>query len=158
MNVAKEVPTRRLTQFMVLCGFMGTALAADPFVGAWKLDPARSAGTLPKDETVVIQERGRDFSVEVTATIESPAQTLLIQYTAPSSGGAGHVEKGPYDGVILGRVDARTMDTTYLSNGKPVRSTRAVLSKDGASITSTGRVLDSGAKADWVMVFRKEPK
>jgi hypothetical protein len=133
--------------------------AADPFVGTWKLDPARSSGTIPKDETVIIQERGQTLSVEVQVTIGGPDNSvLLIKYATPKRGGAGRVEKGPYDGVSLHRIDARSMETVYLSGGKEIRSTWASVSKDGRTMTSTGRTLSEDEKSAWVMVFQKQLK
>src|SRR5271165_506772 len=106
-------------------GCAGALFAADPFVGAWRLDPARSSGQIPKDETVTIHKHGSALSVEVRVTIAEPdRKSLLIRYSAPAGGGAGQIEKGPYDGVSLRRLDARSMETTYFSSGKEIRSTR----------------------------------
>src|ERR1700675_43835 len=108
----------RFSQALFFFGFAGTLFAADPFVGAWRLDPARSSGQIPKDETVTIQKHGSALSVEVRVTIAEPdRKNLLIQYSAPAGGGTGRVEKGPYDGVSLRRLDARSMEPTYFSSG-----------------------------------------
>jgi hypothetical protein len=139
------------TRVLLVFGCAGTLFAANPFVGTWRLEPARSSGTIPDDETVIIQERGRTLSVEVRVITAKP---LLIRYSAPAIGGAGKVEKGPYDGVSLRRIDSHLIETTYLSGGKEIRSTRAVLSKDGRTMTSTGKAMGTDEK--WIMVFRKE--
>jgi hypothetical protein len=107
---------------------------------------------------VIVQERGRSLTVEIQVTIGGPDNaSLLIRYSAPKRGGSGQVEKGPYDGVSIRRADTRTMETTYLSGGKEIRSTRAVVSNDGNSMTSTGKALGPDDKAAWVMVFIKQP-
>jgi hypothetical protein len=80
---------------------------------------------------------------------------LLFAYVAPKGGGAGRVEKGTDDGVSLRRIDSRAVDITYL-RGKEVRTTRAVVSKDGATMTSTGESSGMDEKTAWIMVFRKE--
>jgi len=136
-------------------GFAGALFAADPFVGAWRLDPARSSGQIPKDETVTIQKHGSALSVDVQVTTAGPdPKSLLIRYSAPAGGGLGRVEKGPYDRVSLRRLDARSMETTYFSSGKEIRSTRGVVSGDGRTMTSTGAAMGTDEK--WTMVFRKE--
>jgi hypothetical protein len=145
------MPTRPFTHALFVFGFAGTLLAADPFVGTWRLDPARSSGTIPKDETVIIQERGLTLSVEVRIIAEKP---LLIKYVAPINGGLGHVEQGPYDGVSLRRIDSHSIETTYLSGGKEIRSTRGAVTSDGRTMTSTGSAM--GTAQEWIMVFRKE--
>jgi hypothetical protein len=150
---------KQFVRAFLLIGFVGTMFGADPFEGTWKLDPARSSGTIPKDETVIIQKRGQALVVEVqvvTGALETSA--FVIRYTTPTKGGVGQVEKGPYDGVSLKRVNGRTIETTYLSGGKEVRSTSAVVSKDGTTMTSTGRTLSSGESEAWKMVFEKQPR
>jgi hypothetical protein len=140
---------------LLFFGFAGTLIAADPFLGTWRLDPARSSGQIPKDETVTIQKHGPALSVEVQVTTAGPdSRNLLIRYSAPASGGAGQVEKGPYDGVSLRRLAARSMETTYFLSGKEIRSTRGIVSGDGRTMTSTGAAMGTDEK--WVMVFRKE--
>jgi len=140
---------------LVFFGFAGALFAADPFLGTWRLDPARSSGQIPKDETVVIEKHGSAWSVEVRVTTAEPApRSLLIRYSAPAGGGAGQVEKGPYDSVSLRRLEARSMETTYFSSGKEIRSTRGVVSGDGRTMTSTGAAMGTDEK--WIMVFRKE--
>lgn len=125
-------------------------LAADPFVGTWKLDAEHSKGTFPKDETVIVQERGRTLTVEIQVTLGGPDNSsLLIKYSAPKRGGTGQVEKGPYDGISIRRIDARTMETTYLTGGKEIRSTRAVVSNDGSSMTSTGTAQTTNPRGPW---------
>jgi len=60
----------RYTKLMlVLLGFAATLCAADPFVGTWKMNPAKRRsirpGTAPKQQTVTIAEAGSDLSVKV---------------------------------------------------------------------------------------------
>ena len=62
----------RYTKLMlVLLGFAATLCAADPFVGTWKMNPAKTkykAGTAPKEQTVTITEAGTDLNVSVAGT------------------------------------------------------------------------------------------
>jgi hypothetical protein len=132
-------------------------LAAEPFVGTWKLQPAKSSGALPRDETVVIRERGRFLTVEVTIVDSGPRNsTFSISYTVPINGGLGHIEKGPYDGVSIKRISPNAIETTYMTGGKEARSTRAVVSRDGKTITSTGKAVTPGDPGAWIMVFEKQ--
>ncbi len=132
-------------------GFANSALAGDPFVGTWKLNAEKSTGRIPTDEVVTIERRGQTLTVEVrvvTGALEN--QSFVIRYTSPAKGGAGKVEKGPYNGVSLKRFSSRELETTYLTDGKEARSTRAVVSKDGKTLTSSGG-------STWTMVFERQP-
>jgi hypothetical protein len=147
---------RLLTVATVLLGHSYALYAAEPFEGTWKFDPAKSTGSLPKAETVVVQRHGATLTVEISITLPDD-RAMLIKYSAPSKGGTGSVEQGPYNGVMVQRVNSRSMETTYLTDGKGVRSTRVVLDKDGKTMTSTGKVLNSTEQAEWTMVFQKQP-
>jgi len=68
----------------------------------------------------------------------------------------GQVQKGPYDGVALKRINVNAIETTYLSGGNEARSTRAVVSKDGRTMTSTGQAPGPGEHLAWTMVFEKQ--
>ena len=82
-----------MTPLTLGLAFVSTMLAAAPFVGTWKLDAGHSMGTLPKDETVIVQERGRTLTVEIQVTLGgSDNSSLLIKYSAPKRGGTGQVE------------------------------------------------------------------
>ena len=116
--------------------FAGVLSAAQPFVGTWQLDPARSSGDIPKGETVVVQQRGKTllFRIDVV-TGGSASAPLEIVFTAPMNGGAGSVEKGPYDGVVVKRIGGNALEITYMESGKAAR--------------------DAGGSA-WTMVFEKQ--
>jgi hypothetical protein len=146
---------RSLIQAGILFALAGGLLGAEPFIGTWRLVPSKSSGTIPGDETVIIQQRGRTLVVEVRVVGAGTNNgTFLIRYTAPIKGGMGKIESGPYDGVSLKRVSAKAIETTYLSNGKESRSTRAVVSKDGRTMTSTGTA--PAEHVAWTMIFEKQ--
>jgi hypothetical protein len=150
-----QAPIRAV--LLPLLGFVGTLFAAEPFAGTWRLDPDKSSGTIPKDETIIIQKHGRTLSVEVQVVNGSTDNsTFLIRYTAPKNGGVGQVQKGPYDGVALRRISTNAIETTYLSGGKEARSTRAVVSIDGRTMTSTGEAQGPQEHVAWTMVFEKQ--
>jgi hypothetical protein len=142
---------------VLILGFAGLLSGAEPFTGTWKLDPTKSSGTIPKDETVIIEKRGRNLSIVVRVVDEvSEGPTFLIRYTVPKKGGVGQIQEGPYDGVALRRIGANAIETTYFSGGKAARSTRAVVSKNGRSMTSTGKSHGPPDPAAWTMVFQKQ--
>jgi glucan-binding YG repeat protein len=113
--------------------------AADPFVGTWKLDPAKSkytAGTAPKDVTIVIEEQGDSYQVAATGTY-ADGSPLSVKYSIPKAGGTGTVQEGPFDAITSKRVSARVRENTYTKNGKETASRRVVLSKDGKTLKNT---------------------
>lgn len=144
-------------RLLLLLGVVCPLFGAEPFVGTWRLDSARSSGTIPKDETVTIQQRGRTLVFEVKViTGVGDDSTFLIRYRAPRNGGTGQIETGPYDGVFVRRIRTNEVESTFRSGGKDVRSTRAIVSKDGKTMTSVGS--SPSENIAWTMVFEKQPQ
>lgn len=144
-----------LNRFLISSAAVLTLSAADPFVGVWKLSHTRSSGSLPEDEIVTIQEQHGAMAVKVIVVNGPNHETFVIRFTAPLKGGPGHVESGPYDAVTVKRPNHETMEINYLSKGAEIRSTRVMVSRDGATMRSSGRVREGGDV--WNMVFDKEP-
>jgi len=105
---------------------------------------------------VVIRQEGATLAVEISIVLPDN-RALTIRYSTPAKGGTGKITEGPHNGVLLTRLGKNSMETTYLTDGKKVRSTRAVIGKDGTTMTSTGKVLDGTEQAAWTMVFQKQP-
>jgi hypothetical protein len=153
----KEMQIRDFILVALTLGFSSSALAGDPFVGTWKLNTDKSTGRIPTGEVVTIERRGQTLTIEVrVVTGASEDQSFVIRYTSPVKGGAGKIEKGPYNGVSLKRLGSSEMEITYLTDGKEARSTRAVVSKDGKTLTSSGTAQESGGST-WTMVFERQP-
>jgi hypothetical protein len=144
----------QLTLAAAVLGFVSAMSAAEPFTGAWKLNPAKSKGSIPTDETILIERRGAMLAVRVS--VVTPDRSFSIAFSMPKAGGIGRIEEGPYNGVSVKRDRTDTIDITYMTDGKAVRSTRAVVSKDGRTLTSTGNVVGSNQDEGWVMVFDRQ--
>src|SRR5215831_15427336 len=61
----------RYTKMLGLLGLAATLFAADPYVGTWKMNSAKTkytVGTAPKEQTVTIAETGSDLNLKVAGT------------------------------------------------------------------------------------------
>jgi hypothetical protein len=145
---------------LVLC-FIGTAvcLAADGFIGTWKLNEAKSkltAGT-PKNSTVVYSVMSDNIMVTIDGT--------------DAAGKATHTEwMGKYDGKdypVTGdstsdarsvkQIDDHTLAFTVKKGDKVLFTGRIVLSADGKSRTVTTEGTDStGKKTAATAVYDKQ--
>jgi hypothetical protein len=120
----------------------GSLFGADPFVGTWKLNVAKSkfGGTNrpEKEETIVIQEQG-DQRVAMQKELAGDGTSASFKYTVLTTGGElKYSEGGPKAGtsVVLAKrkADARTSDFTRSQNGKVIRTNHSVVSKDGKTM------------------------
>ena len=123
----------------LLLAFAMVLVAADPYAGTWKLDPAKSkykSGAPPKEQIVTISESGGDLDIVVKG-VASDGTPLSGHYSIPASGGTGKmIESSAYDGVSGRRIGPRERETNYSKNGKVVYTIHSNVSSDGKTLTS----------------------
>src|SRR4051794_27589911 len=126
---------------LAFCIFSTISTAADnPFVGTWKLNTAKSKGTpgtMVKEETVVFETGGNGVKRTVTG-IDPDGQKLNMSATIPWDG-MEHKVDGPTGPAMVAvkAMNDRTLNVTVKVNGKVVSAGRAVVSKDGKTMTSS---------------------
>lgn len=136
----------------------GSAFAADPVIGTWKLDVAKSKfspGPAPKALTRVYTESGGTYTLESTSTDAAGKDTTTkVQYR---NGEEDKVSSPGVEVVLAKKTDERTWDFDFKSKGKVVGHVHRVVSEGGKtlSVHNTGMQLD-GASADDRMVFEKQ--
>jgi len=114
----------------------------DPFIGTWKLNLAKSkynGAQAPKSETrtVVVQGNGDTVSYE---GIAADGSSISYRFTTNLDGKDSSISgAGPFgaDTISVKRVNANTHLSIAKKAGKPVLTTRAVVSKDGKVTTNT---------------------
>ena len=138
----------------------GTAFAADPAVGTWNLNLAKSTfspGPAPKSQTRTYAEsaQGRTLTVKTTAADgkESTSTSSFTEYGKPFP-----VSGNPdFDMVSLTRVDALTVHGTQTKAGATVGTSVRTVSKDGKTLTLAQKGTHAnGAKYDNVLVFDRQ--
>jgi len=136
--------------------FASPAFAADPIVGTWKLNVAKSkfsAGAALTAGTRVYTEANGLYTLDQKLTSADGKETSnRVQYRD------GKEEKqataGPVDTTLAKKIDANTWDFDLKTGGKVVGHVHRVVSADGKTLTvhNTGVQL-SGAKGDETLVF-----
>ena len=148
-----ETSVKRLlvfaTVFVLAVTASGLLLAqSNPFVGRWKLNLAKSkdTGAFPKEETLTVQLAGDQRQVTINGT-GANGSPISFKYEVPEKGGAGKVlAGGPYDAVSGKRIDDNTREVSYVKGGKEMLHVRTVVSKDGKTLTITGKGTDPQGK------------
>ena len=146
----------------LLAGFLAFAalgLAADPFVGTWKMDTAKTkytTGTPPKSQTVTIKEAGADLDVNVTGTA-ADGSPIASHYTVPAAGGVGKIISSPYEGVTSKRSSPAERSVEYSKGGKVVYVTNSKLSADGKTLTVKSKGINPmGQNVDSTSILTKQ--
>lgn len=142
-----------------ICSIILTA-ADNPFVGTWKLNTAKSKGTpgtMNKEATVVFETDANGVKRTVKG-IDADGQKLEASGTVPWDG-MEHKVDGPMGPAMVAvkSVNDRKINVTVKVNGKVVSSGRAVVSKDGKTMTASFKGEDpKGRKFDNVEVFDRQ--
>jgi len=142
---------RKAMLLLAVFGLVGTIWAADPSVGTWKLNIAKSkmppsAQAPVKEETQVTREVGDQYEITFTGT-RTDGSTFSLKFSCPQKGGVVKYENAPE-----GQMSVTTMISpsewygTSLSGGKQVAFGHYVISKDGKTMTRTGKGTDDKGK------------
>jgi hypothetical protein len=136
--------------------FASPTFAADPVVGTWKLNVAKSkfsTGAALTAGTRVYTEANGLYTLDQKLTgADGKEMSNRVQYRD------GKEEKqataGPADTTLAKKIDANTWDFDLKKDGKVVGHVHRVVSADGKTLTvhNTGVQL-SGAKGDETLVF-----
>jgi hypothetical protein len=128
---------------------VATALfGADPFLGTWKLNLAKSSGPeLPKERLIVIEEHPDSIHTSITETA-ADGTALSYSFDLPKAGGEGRISGNPaFDGVSVTLTNQNTRELKYTKAGRVVRTSRTVLAKDGKSMTTTVTDVDDAGRS-----------
>jgi hypothetical protein len=141
---------RKATLFLTVFALAGSLWAADPLIGTWKLNVAKSKArpgvSLPKEQTDVCQELDTNQIECVTKSInaDGSADTLTIAF--PRQGGMVKIQPPApkFMSYIETLVKPGEWYATFMMNGVQIQLIHKVVSKDGktAHATITGIGLD----------------
>ena len=135
---------------------------ANPFVGVWKMNPAKSKYTTdhpaPKSLTATIQEQPDGIVVDDAVGEDAKGNPIHAHYAAkfdgkdyPLSGAADA------DTVNIRRIDENTIESTRKKKGQVITTIRSVVSADGKTRTSIWSGKDSkGNPETWTVVLDKQ--
>ena len=124
------------------------AVAADnPFVGTWKMNPAKSNGTNYKSYTIKVESRDNGFS-SVQDIVNTEGKVIHITQTAKFDG-KDYPVKGSPDADMMSFIKPNPNTTDYIvkKNGKEIQRGQAVISKDGKIWNEKGSGKDAKGQA-----------
>jgi hypothetical protein len=149
---------RKAMLLLAVFGLAGSLWAADPFVGTWKMNAAKSkfTNTTFKSFTMTTEAQGKGIK--------------WVQDMVVADGKAVHRSgAGEYDGTDYPVVGDPTVDTfsviktnpntvkyIFKKNGKKVDSGQAVVSKDGKTVTDVGGGKDANGQAFTYSLFTEK--
>jgi hypothetical protein len=137
-----------------------SAQTAEPIVGTWKLDLAKSTykpGPAPKSSVVTIEPAGKGLKIAVDA-VNADGSPFKWGFTTLRDGKEeAPVSGNPmFDVVTATRESATAGTNVYKKAGKVVMTTKAAISADGKTMTLTSTGTDpKGLAIHNVQVYTK---
>lgn len=136
---------------------MAAGSAADPVIGTWKLDVAKSmfgAGPAIKSQTRTYTQSAQGITLNMK-TVGADGKETTVQTTYQLDGKDYPVTgAAAYDSLTAKQIDANTAEFTLKKAGKTVGTTRRRVSMDGKILTATSK--DVNAKGEDTFVFTKQ--
>ncbi len=146
---------RVLCSVALLCLAVSSSAAAQimEMNGTWKLNPERTLGPAPKEETIVYKITPGEQAYTMDS-VEADGRKGHVQWAAKYDGNDQPTAAGNGTTVALTRLDAHTELVTNKRDGKVTSTYTRVLVDDRKTIMSVGR--DANNKVIWVRVFEKQ--
>ena len=145
----------------VLAVAIGLAAAADPLIGGWKLNAAKSKFSpppAPRDITIKYEAFGAS-GIKVTAEItDTQGKKTVTAYSGNFDGKEVSVTgSADADAGSMKRIDANTTEIANKKGGKATTTLTRSVSKDGKTLTITAKGTDGQGRAtNSVEVFDRQ--
>lgn len=153
---------KKLASLMMLTTLLvaGTAFAADPIVGTWKLNVEKSkfaSGHELKSASRVYTEAGGEYTLEQKLTGADGKETSSTAHYSNGKDVKQSGATGDADSVLAKKVSANTWNFDLKKDGKVVGHVHRVVSADGKTLRvhNTGANV-TGATMDETLVYDKQ--
>src|SRR4051794_5043844 len=133
------VAVRKGMYFCAALALAGSLFGADPFVGRWKLDLAKTTTTpqdpsapQPREVTLIAKAQGDNREIVVQG-LNADGSPIKGGFTIPIHGGPGKVadDNDSYDGITMKVVSPTVHDLIYTKGDRGVATRHVVLSPNG---------------------------
>jgi hypothetical protein len=120
-----------------------TVLPADPTVGVWKLNLAKSKYTTPTPQSMTVTiapvARGYAFTIDIVGVDGTPQKW---GYTSSFDGTESPVTGSPAIDAVIASTDGAGATVRYKKAGNVITTTTSVLSDDGKTLVVTAKIPD----------------
>ena len=143
-----------------MLAFTAVAIAANPVVGTWQLNLAKSKfrpGPAPKTDTRTYTESADSITM-IWKSVAADGKEMNVKSTFKTDGKDYPLTgSANFDTLSLKQVDSHTVHSTQYKGGKVIGETTRTVSKDGKELTlaSKGTATD-GVAYDTVMVYDRK--
>jgi hypothetical protein len=137
----------------------GTAFAGENWVGAWKVNAAKSEFGSSALRTESLKFEATPAGIKLTADgTDAQGKPLHTGYTSKFDGKDVPWDGNPFaDMACPKKIDDNSYENTWKKGGKAVATAKIVVSRDGKTLTLTTDATDpQGAKVHTVAVYDRQ--
>src|SRR5689334_16092475 len=122
------IAVRKTMHLCAAVAFAGSLFAADPFVGTWKLDLAKTKTTpenpsapRAREVTLIAKEHG-DYREITVHGLNADGSPIKGGFTIPRNGGPGKIadDNESYDGITMKFISPTVHDLIYTKGDRGV--------------------------------------
>jgi hypothetical protein len=156
---------RKAMLILAVLGLVGSLWAADPSLGTWKLNVAKSkfppnptGQAALKEETRVVRQVGDQIETTTTGS-RTDGSPISSKSTRPQQGGVIKSQTATTEDrmAVFTVVEPNNCFITLLQKGGQVVVVHSVISKDGKTMIDTGKgVDDKGKPVEYLGVWEKQ--
>jgi hypothetical protein len=148
------------TAAMLVAGGIALAGDANPVIGTWQLNVAKSTfnpGPAPKSDTRTYAETAQGIKM-TWKSVSADGKELVAETTFKADGKDYPVTGAPnFDALSLKQVDSHTVQSVQKKGGKVVGESTRTVSADGKTLTLKSKGTSStGTPFDNVMVYDRK--
>jgi hypothetical protein len=151
---------KTISKFLSMASLLfmtATAMAADPVIGTWHINLAKSKfspGPAPKSD-VRTYTSGADGTTMTWKSTSASGKGMTVTSTFRTDGKDYPVTGTPnFDTLTLKQVDPNTVDSVQKKGGKVIGESKRSVSKDGKELTLKSKGMGAdGVPYDNVMVY-----
>ena len=144
---------------IVLCCLHSTVWAADPVLGIWNLNVAKSTykpGPAPKSQMRIYEAHPEGIKVTIK-TIHADGKSTSVEHPVNYDGKEHPITgSSQSDAIVLEKVDEYTSEATLKHAGKVIGTNRRSISKDGRTMTITYEGADQRGAVKNTAVYDKK--
>lgn len=137
----------------------GVVEQARAFFGVWTLNREQSQyqlGQPPLHGLYTIEPDGDALKVTMAWTAADGQSHEQVYYGVPDGKNYPYTDNPAVDTIVMTLVDAHTLDTAALKDGKAISYARRLLSEDGQTMTVTmSGVLPQGGEYTNIAIYEK---
>jgi hypothetical protein len=155
MRTRSPIISATLISVLVLALAAIVIAVDDPFIGTWKMNPAKSKQSGPslKSFTMTVEAQGNSIKI-VQDMVGADGNATHRNWTYKYDGKDYPITGDPNtDTNSVNKPKANTLKYVFKKNGKEVGSGQSVVSKDGKTITDVGSGKDANGQAFTYTIF-----